>query len=114
MRHEAAKYLFDIQRAVTLIAGFCAAKTFDEYRADDLLKSGVERQFMIVGEALSHLARVAPEVAERIAAFRQIIAFRNILVHGYATVDDKIVWGVVETRLPPLRESVDALLDECQ
>ena len=111
---EAAKYLFDIQRAAALIASFCAAKSFDEYRADDLLKSGVERQFMIVGEALSQLARVAPEVAERVAAFRQIIAFRNILVHGYASVDDKIVWGVVETSLLPLRESVDALLDECQ
>lgn len=112
MRPEAAKYLFDIQRAATLIAGFCEEKTFDDYSADDLLKSGVERQFMIIGEVLSQLARMAPEVAERVAAFRQIIAFRNILVHGYATVDDKIVWGVVETSLQRLRESVDALLGE--
>ena len=108
MRAEAAKYLFDVQRAAALIARFCEGKTFDQYRTDELLKSGVERQFMI--EALSQLARVAPDVTERIAAFRQIIAFRNILVHGYATVDDKIVWGVVETSLPPLIESVDMLL----
>ena len=112
MQPEAAKYLFDVQRAAALIAHFCEGKTFDQYRADELLKSGVERQFMIIGEALSHLARLAPDVAERIAAFRQIIAFRNILVHGYATVDDKIVWGVVEASLPPLIESVDLLLGQ--
>lgn len=110
MQPEAAKYLFDVQRAAALIARFCEGKTFDQYRADELLKSGVERQFMIIGEALSQLARLAPDVTERIAAFRRIIAFRNILVHGYATVDDKIVWGVVETSLPPLIESVDVLL----
>jgi uncharacterized protein with HEPN domain len=84
MQPEAAKYLFDVQRAAALIAHFCKGKTFDQYRADELLKSGVERQFMIIGEALSQLARLAPDVTERIAAFRQIIAFRNILVHGYA------------------------------
>lgn len=110
MQPEAAKYLFDVQHAAALISRFCEGKTFDQYRADDLLKSGVERQFMIIGEALSQLAKVAPDVTERIAAFRQIVAFRNILVHGYATVDDKIVWGVVETSLPSLRESVDMLL----
>ena len=65
---------------------------------------------MIIGEALSQLVKLAPDVTERIAAVRQTIAFRNILVHGYATVDDKIVWGVVETSLPPLIKSVHMLL----
>ena len=49
-------------------------------------------------------------VAEQVADHRRIIAFRNILVHGYATVDDRIVWGVVETSLPALMKSVDGLL----
>jgi uncharacterized protein with HEPN domain len=34
----------------------------------------------------------------------------GILVHGYASVDDKIVWGVIETSLAPLREAVKGLL----
>ncbi|MFT4178750.1 MAG: DUF86 domain-containing protein [Thermomonas sp.] len=41
---------------------------------------------------------------------RQIIAFRNILIHGYADVDDALVWDIVQTRLAPLRQQVDALL----
>ena len=64
----------------------------------------------IIGEALARLAKVDPVVAEQVSDFRRIVAFRNILVHGYATVDDRIVWGVVEASLPGLMQSVDALL----
>lgn len=41
---------------------------------------------------------------------RRIIALRNILIHGYAEVDDRLVWDVVETKLPVLRREVEALL----
>ena len=41
---------------------------------------------------------------------RRIINFRNILVHGYATVSDEVVWGVLEQNLPTLRQKVAALL----
>ncbi len=63
-----------------------------------------------MGEALSQLARENPEVAEQIKDHRKIIAFRNILIHAYATVDDRIVWGVVEGNLPALRASLRELL----
>ena len=39
-----------------------------------------------------------------------IVAFRNILIHGYATVDDRIVWGVIENHLAQLRKTVGELL----
>jgi uncharacterized protein with HEPN domain len=79
---------------------------------DELLRSAVERQFEIIGEALAGLARDEPDVAAGIPDHRRIIAFRNILIHGYATVDDKIVWGVVEGNLPALRKAVDSLLGD--
>ena len=110
MLPEARKYLFDVQRAAKLITGFCDGRTFEHYVADDMLKSAVERQFGVIGEALARLAKTEPTVAEQVANHRRIIAFRNILVHGYATVDDRIVWGVVEASLPALMKSVDALL----
>ena len=49
-------------------------------------------------------------MAERIKDYRRIIAFRNILIHAYATVDDRIVWGVVEGDLPALSASQATLL----
>jgi len=42
----------------------------------------------------------------------RIIAFRNILIHGYADVDDRLVWDIVESKLAGLREDVAALLNE--
>lgn len=112
MQLEARKYLYDIQRASDFIARFCEGKDFQQYQADDLLKSAVERQFEIIGEALSKLAKSHPETAESLPEYRRIIAFRNILIHGYATVDDKIVWGVIENYLTPLRATVTDLLEQ--
>jgi uncharacterized protein with HEPN domain len=97
MRLEARKYLADIQAAAERIARFTQGKRFEQYLADEMLRSAVERQFGILGEALSRLSKDSPEVAALIPDQAKIIAFRNILVHGYASVDDRLVWGVVET-----------------
>ncbi len=104
MQPDSSKYLFDIRRAARLIEGFCAGRSFENYVADEMLKSAVERQFGVIGEALARLAKTDSLVAGQVTDFPRIIAFRNILVHGYATVDDRIVWGVVETSLPGLGE----------
>jgi uncharacterized protein with HEPN domain len=110
MRPESRKYLWDALTAADLIADFVAGKDFDAYRADPLLRSGVERQMEIIGEALGQMARKDPETAGLIADLARIIAFRNILIHGYATVDDQVVWGVISTRLPTFRATLRELL----
>lgn len=110
MRPEAQKYLTDIQVAADRIARFCAGKQFEQYLADEMLRSAVERQFGIIGEALARLAKVDPAMAAGVPDHATIIAFRNILVHGYASVDDKIVWGTIENHLGPLRKTVADLL----
>jgi uncharacterized protein with HEPN domain len=110
MQLEARKYLADIQAAAERIARFTRGKSFDQYLADEMLRSAVEPQFSVLGEALSRLARDFPDAAALIPDRAQIIAFRNILVHGYASVDDRIVWGVVENHLGPLRAAVSKAL----
>lgn len=112
MRLEAKKYLYDIQRAISLIVQFCTNKTLADYQQEPMLRSAVERQFEIIGEALNHLSKGAPEIAGQISEYRRIVAFRNILIHGYADVDDRVVWGIVETDLPKLRTEVEILMSE--
>jgi uncharacterized protein with HEPN domain len=98
MRIESKKYLYDITRAAKLALGFIADKSFADYNADIMLRSAVERQLEIVGEALAQLARTDSATASQIAEYQRIIAFRNILIHGYAEIDHRIVWNVLGTQ----------------
>lgn len=82
MKPEALKYLYDIWRAVELLTDFTAGKAFADYRHNAMLRSAVERQFEVIGEATAKLARHDETLAARIGDFRRIVAFRNILIHG--------------------------------
>jgi uncharacterized protein with HEPN domain len=87
MRLEAKKYLYDIQQASDSVLQFTKDRTFAYYESDEMLRAAVERKFEIIGEALNQLARLDNELAARIRECRRIIAFRNILIHGYDQVD---------------------------
>ena len=110
MKLEARKYLYDIQRAACLLREFTGGKTFADYEGDAMLRSAVERQFEVIGEAMAQLVRIDEPVADRISQYQRIIAFRNVLIHGYADVDDRLVWDVINTNLSTLIREVDALL----
>lgn len=92
------------------LTSFVEGRSWADYERDAMLRAAVERQFEIIGEALAQLGRRDPELLDRIEDHRRIIAFRNILIHGYADVDDALVWDIVQTQVAPLRACVDALL----
>ena len=112
MRLEARKHLYDIQRAAGMLAEFTTGKAFAEYENDAMLRSAVERQFEIIGEAMAKLAAVDASAAGRITHYQRIIAFRNVLIHGYADVDNRLVWDVLQTNLPTLIREIAVLLQE--
>jgi uncharacterized protein with HEPN domain len=82
------------------------------YAANEMAQSAVERKFEIIGEALSQLAKMDSALAARIPELPQIVAFRNQLIHGYATVKVSTVWNVVQNSLPSLLARVILLLQE--
>ena len=110
MRLEAQKYLFDIQRAAALLTEFTAPGRRSPTTRRIPCCAAVEREFEVIGEALARLAKLDKDLAAQISEHERIIAFRNILIHGYATVDDRIVWGVIENYLAALKRGVDQLL----
>ena len=112
MRRDARAYLTDARAAAALIRQFVQGRTLEDYRADPMLRSAVERQFEIIGEALNQLAKNAPTLAERIPDLRRMVDFRNVLAHAYAIVDDALVWQAVQHNLPVLARTVGALLME--
>ena len=78
MQPESRKYLYDIQQACQNLKAFTRDRSLEDYLADVFLRSAVERQFEIVGEALSQLHQVDSELTNTIPEYRRIIAFRNI------------------------------------
>lgn len=112
MRRESAKYLSDILSAVLRLQEFTSEKSFADYKRETMLRSAVEREFIVIGEAISQLAKVDESSVERIADYERIIAFRNVLVHGYDIVDDRLVWGVLVSNLPTLAREVRILLKD--
>ena len=83
------------------------AATFAE---DELVYSAVERKFEIIGEAVGQLSKVDPALAQRIPDMRDIIAFRNVLIHGYAGIEHRRVWDIAQSSLPRVRTVVAELL----
>jgi uncharacterized protein with HEPN domain len=110
MPPDPRKWLEDIRRAATLILQFTSGRSLETYASDELIRSAVERQFEIIGEALSRLLKMHASVAAQIGDYQQIIAFRNVLIHGYDAVDDAVVWDVVQKDLPLLKQQVEGLL----
>jgi uncharacterized protein with HEPN domain len=82
LRRDAKSLLWDARDAGRAITDMTAGKSFADFDSDLLLRSAVERQFEILGEALNRLARLDATLAARIPDLRRIVAFRNILIHG--------------------------------
>ncbi|MEO5738058.1 MAG: HepT-like ribonuclease domain-containing protein [Variovorax sp.] len=101
-----------MQESPTQIQLFVAGMNASAYEANAMAQAAVERKFEIIGEALGQLAKLDAAMAARIPDLPKIVAFRNQLIHGYATVNVSTVWNVVQTSLPALLSQTKALLDE--
>ena len=112
MQPESPKFLEDIRAAAGYILEKTRDKSVEDYLSDDLLKPAVERHFEIIGEALNRLKRCDLTLAERISDHERIIAFRNVLIHGYDAIDDHRVWDAIEHSLPTMLQEVEFLLRE--
>lgn len=67
MRPDPRKYLWDALHAAELVQDFARGQSFADYQSDAKLRSAVERQFEIIGEALNQLSKVDPEAASRVS-----------------------------------------------
>lgn len=92
------------------IQSFVRDLEIESYSKDAKTRLAVERSFEIIGEALKRSFKEDPDTIATISNYRQIISFRNILAHCYDSIEDKIVWGIIEEALPPLLERVETLL----
>ena len=109
--HDPEMYLRDINEAAEAIVAYTAGATFEDYERTRLLRSAVEREFTIIGEAVRQLARHSAETVEGISDYRDIIGFRIVLTHDYRSVENDTVWDAIQTDIPQLIRQTRALLD---
>lgn len=110
MHPRSPKLLEDIRDAAAFIGEVTAGLSLAQYSANRLLRHAVERNFEIIGEAVKRLAALDPGTAAQLGAYSQIIAFRNVLIHGYDLVDHALVWNAVEQQVPALLSCTATLL----
>ena len=106
MQHDAEKLYEDILRAIEEINHFCRGKDFQFFKSDRGLQLIVEREFEIIGEAMSRFRRDCPDEAEGVVDTEKIVGLRNVLAHGYDVVDYEILWDIVENKLPDLEDQI--------
>ncbi len=101
--------LFDIKSSIEEIESyFPNGKDFQKYHEDLKTKRAVERNIEIIGEAMSRILKVEPEIT--ISNSRKIVDARNKIIHGYDEISDDVIWGIIINNLPLLKSEVENLL----
>ena len=108
MPHNPKKLLLDIKLSCEEIVDFTLGNSFTEFQENRMLQLAIEREFEIIGEALSRLARIEEsKLAQKIPEYRKIIDFRNIIAHGYDIIDEAAMWDFVKNFVPELLTKVE-------
>ena len=108
MQLETKKYLTDIVLSIHHIQLFLVdTPHFLAYQADLKTKRAVERELAIIGEAMTKIIKIETITIQN---DKQIIALRNRLVHAYDSINDEMIWGIIQRHLPLLKQEVEELL----
>jgi uncharacterized protein with HEPN domain len=109
MDNHIKKYLLDIKESVDSIDDFIGKNLdFNQYLANKMLRRAVEREFEIIGEAMTRISKIDTNFP--ISSKKQIIGMRNRVIHGYDKIDDEIVWGTIIRHLPVLKKEIEELM----
>jgi len=102
-------YLWDMLSAVNAIERFVEGKSFEDYQADELLRSAVERQIEIIGEAARRVSTDF-QTAHADIPWRGIVAQRNVLADDYGEIDPAKIWGLATVHIQELITLIGPLL----
>ena len=114
MKRDPRAFLADVIDAGDAIGEAVDGISLDDYCNSRLIRSAVERDFTIIGEALTQLSRRDPELFSEIERAPQIISFRNKLTHEYTVINHQLVWGVIQSDLAELIEHCRQLLQRLE
>lgn len=112
MDNSIKTWLYDILNSINEIESYFVdtPKIFEIYQNDLRTKRAIERNIEIIGEAMSRILKENNSI--EISNSRKIVDVRNRIIHGYDSVSDDVIWGIVIKNLPVLKTEVSQLLNE--
>lgn len=110
MNERVLKCLYDIKLAIEEIDSFFIGKPkrFEDYSSDIILKRAIERNLEIIGEAMSRILK--EDATIQIESAKRIVGLRNQIIHGYDSVSDENIWGIIINYLPKLKKEIIDLI----
>lgn len=106
MSSRLPKHLFDALTAVRLAQEFSAGLSFDAFVSNVLVRSAIERQLEILGEACQRMVQADPDVRGRVPEIGFAIGLRNKIIHGYDRIENAVVYDTLMQDLPALVQSL--------
>jgi len=108
-RHETRKTLqqmLDHAREAMTLAQGKSREDLDDNRVFELAQT---RLLEIIGEAADRIP-IEFQMEHTEIEWRQIISFRNRLIHGYDSIDFDIMWSIIQSDLPELVEKLERIV----
>ena len=114
--HESRGWRFHVQDMIEFsdkVLSYTNGMDHATFVADGRTYDATLRNLELIGEAATHVPRTVREQHPEIQ-WRQIIATRNRVAHGYLGIDEDVIWDIIRTDVPNLLPALRNLLDSAR
>lgn len=102
-----------IAEAIGEIESYARGKSLSDFIENSMMRFASVKQIEIIGEAANLLTQELRD-SNHDVAWRQIIGLRHILVHEYFGIDAEVIWQIIESDIPVLKERIDEILNNLE
>ena len=100
----------DILDAISAVQRYTEGMKYEDFVEDRRTVDAVIRNFTVIGEAANHVPEEIVSIHPDIP-WRDMRDMRNLVVHEYFGISDRIIWDTIQNNLPPLNPLLEALME---